>query len=422
MLTGTAPLASIVILALRSTTLAAKFGLAIFLGRYLDLSSLGLFGLATGAVILGPSVLGLGIVTIIMRDAVVLPLEQLTDQLRHYWTLTTSVYALVLVMTIAVAASLNATWVWALVVIIMLCEHFGNDVFQLLSNLERPLLANTNAFLRGAAWILIYIPLALADPNLQSLPAVFGFWLAGSMTALLQFAWVSRKWPWRSSLMLPFNMSWVKATIKKAFKLYISDLSFVASLQLDRYVVTAFLGLQLAGIYFLYWSVANAVSTLVSTSVLQIARPQLIKAYQEGGVPAHRQLVRACLKTTAQTSVAFSLAAALAFYFLLPFLKQPAVGDYLGALGLVVAGMAMRNIADVGAMSLFTARRDHLTMLTNVAGIAGLLLCQVVLLPFAGLYGAGAAILIAFAALALWRHLLLFGTSALAAASGKHRE
>jgi O-antigen/teichoic acid export membrane protein len=418
-LTSKSFLISILILGMRASTLACKFGLAIFVGSYLDLRALGLYGLAVGAIAFGPVVVGLGMVHVIMRDAVTLPMEKLTDELRHYWLFTTLVYAVALTAAVIAVVAFDASWLWVLIVAIMLFEHFGNDVFQLLSNLEQPLLANTNAFLRSTAWILIFVPLAVWVPDFRSLSALFVCWLGGSVVALIQFAWSSRSWPWREAFALPLKASWISANVKNSFVIYISDLSFVASQYVDRYLVTAFLGLRLAGVYFLYWSVANAVSTFVSIAVLQIRRPRLIRAYDEGGMPAHRKLLSESMKTTALASMAFSVVVAVAFYVVLPFLKQPAdVGNYLGAFALIMGGTALRNVADLGAMGLFTARRDHLTTLTNVASVIGLVLAQTVLLPVAGLNGAGLAIIIAFAAVILWRHRLLFGPLANEVKSG----
>ena len=397
------------ILAMRASTLACKLGLALFVGRYLDLSSLGIYGLVTGAVAIGPVVVGLGMVHVIMRDAVILPLDQLTGHLRHYWLFSLSIYVVMLALVSVTSLAGGVPWVIALVIAIMLFEHAGNDVFQLLSNLERPMLANVTAFLRGCAWILIYVPIAVWDPSFRSLPSLFGFWLAGSAVAVLLFAWASREWPWKAAFKLPFEFSWIKARIKSAYLVYISDLSFVASQNLDRYIVTAFLGLQVAGIYFLYWAAANAVSQFVSITVLQIQRPRLIRAFHEGGLAAHRQLVSRCMKSTISASVVFSVIVAGAFCLVVPVLNKPVFAVNLGAFGLIMLGMAVRNFADSGAMALFTARRDYLMTLTNVAAVVALVIAQVMLLPFAGLYGAGAAILIAFSAIAVWRHRLLFG-------------
>jgi O-antigen/teichoic acid export membrane protein len=106
--------------------------------------------------------------------------------------------------------------------------------------------------------------------------------------------------------------------------------------------------------------------------------------------------------------VVFSAGIGCAFYGLLPYLKQPAITDYLSAFWLIMAGMALRNIADFEAMALFTSHRDRIMTLTNVSAAVVLTFAQGLLLPFAGLYGAGAAILLTFSAMAFWRYRLLF--------------
>jgi O-antigen/teichoic acid export membrane protein len=400
---------SIAVLAMRASILACKFGLVIFIGRYLDLTSLGLYGLAAGAVSLGPVVIGMGMVQLIMRDAVTLSLEQVTIELRHYWCFTTSIYVLVLICAVVGTIALGASNLWWLVVVIMLFEHFGSDLFLLLSSLERPVLANVSAFLRGAAWILVYVPIAIWEPAFRTSAVLFEFWLGGSVSALLLFLWASRSWPWKAAFSSPFKPAWIMTTIRKAFVIYVADLSFVGSQYLDRYLVSFFLGLQLAGVYFLYWSVANAVGTLVSMIVFQIQRPRLIKAHHDGGALAHRQLTGKFMRTTISATVAFTVAVGCAFYIVLPILKQPAsVADHVAAFWVIMAGMAMRNIADFGAMALFTSRRDYMMTLTSLTAVIGLLLAQAVLLPLAGLNGAGAAILLTFLSISLWRYKLLF--------------
>jgi len=400
---------SIAILTMRASILACKFGLVIFIGRYLDLASLGLFGLASGAVSLGSVVIGMGMVHLIMRDAVTLSLVRVTSDLRHYWCFTTSVYVLVLICAVSITITLGASELWWLVIVIMLFEHFGSDVFLLLTSIERPVLANVSAFLRGAAWILVYIPIAVWDPTFRSDIVLFEFWLGGSVSAFLLFVWASRSWPWKAAFSLPFKLAWITTTIRKAFVIYVSELSFVGSQYLDRYLVTLFLGLQLAGVYFLYWSVANAVGTFVSMVVFQIQRPRLIRAYHDGGALAHRQLTGKFMKTTISATTVFSIAVGCVFYIVLPVLKQPtSIADHVTAFWVIMAGMALRNIADFGGMALFTSHRDHMMTLTNLAAVIVLVLAQGLLLPFAGLYGAGAAILFTFSAITLWRYKLLF--------------
>jgi O-antigen/teichoic acid export membrane protein len=408
-LIGKALSISIAITTMRASIMACKFALAIFIGRYFDLPSLGLYGLVAGAVAIGPVVIGMGMVHLIMRDAVTLPASQLADSLRHYWCFTASVYALLVAVAILLTIVFGVSGLWALVIVIILLEHLGKDVFQLLSNLERPLIANMSAFLGGAAWVLIYVPAAAWNPSLRSIPVLLGFWLGGSLIAFMLFVWTSRSWPWKAAFSLPFKHSWITRTVKHAFVIYISDLSFIASQYVDRYLISLFLGLKLAGIYFLYWSFANAASTFVSMVVLQVQRPVLIKAHHDGGALFHRELTFRFLKSTSLASAVASAATGCVFYIVLPFLDQPSVADHVAAFWLLLAAMTFRNIADFGAMALFTARHDRIMTLTNVVAAIVLVLAQVTLLPFVGLYGAGVAILITFSGVAFWRYKILFG-------------
>ena len=240
---------------------------------------------------------------------------------------------------------------------------------------------------------------------------LFEFWLVGSASAFLLFIWASRSWPWKAAILSPFKRSWITTTSKKAFPIYVSDLSFVGAQYLDRYLVSLFLGLELAGVYFLYWSAANAVGTFVHIVVLQVQRPHLIKAHHSGRASAHRELTSKFMKTTISMTALFSAAVGGAFYIVLPLLKQPSVADHLTAFWLIMAGISLRNVADFGAMALFTSRRDYMMTLTNLVAVIVLTAAQILLLPFAGLDGAGAAILLTFSAMTLWRYKLLFNPS-----------
>lgn len=117
------------------------------------------------------------------------------------------------------------------------------------------------------------------------------------------------------------------------------------------------------------------------------------------------------MQTTALATAALSIAIGLAFQVLLPWLEQPALAAQWSAFWLIVTGLAARYMADFGALSLFTAHRDRLTTVTNVASVCVLVLAQLALLPIAGLHGAGGAILLTSLIIALWRYWLLFGLS-----------
>jgi O-antigen/teichoic acid export membrane protein len=410
---------NLLIMAMRASIMGSKFALAIFIARYLDLSSLGLYGLAAGAIAVVPVVVNIGMNHLVMRDAVTASAAELTNSLRHYWSFVMSVYVILLTLAVLLTIVFDASALWILLIAVMLFEHIGYDVFYLFSNIQHHLSANANAFLRGAAWILVYVPLAIWEPNLRTLSHLFGSWLVAGMLSFVAFIYLSWSWPWRESFSIPFKPRVVTATIRKSVVFYVSDLSFVASQYLDRYLVTLFLGIEVAGSYFLFWTVANAATTFLGLVVQQQQRPLLINAYSVGGLSAHCQLCWRFMQTTVLATAALSIVIGFAFQILLPRLGQPSLANHLFVFWLIIAGMGFRCLADFGAMSLFTSHRDRLTTLTSVVSVGVLAIAQTILLPLAGLYGAGGAILITFVGITLWRYRLLFGFSSRALSRGK---
>ncbi|MDE5443886.1 polysaccharide biosynthesis protein [Bradyrhizobium sp. CSA207] len=412
-------LVDLVVMAMRASVMGCKFGLALFIARYLDLSSLGLYGLAAGAIAAVPIVVNLGMNHLLMRDAVTAPAGEMIDSMRHYWSFVISAYMVLLTIAILVTIVLGTSALWVLIVAVILFEHVGNDIFYLLSSLQHHLSANAIGFIRGAAWILVYVPLAIWDPSFRALPCLFGFWLAGSVVSIGLFVFLSWSWPWRASFSRPFRPSVITGAIRKSLLMLVSDLGFVASQYIDRYLITLLLGLKVAGIYFLFWTVGSSATTFLALVLQQKQRPLLISAYRTGGSSAHCQLAWRFMQTTALATLALSTAVGFAFQILLPWLDQPALAAQWSAFWLIVAGLGVRYMADFGALSLFTAHRDRLTTVTNVASVCVSVIAQVSLLPFAGLHGAGAAILFTSLVIAFWRYRLLFGFSLANVDSGR---
>ena len=69
------------IMAMRASIMGSKFALAIFIAHYLDLSTLGLYGLAAGAIAVVPVLVNIGMNHVLMRDAVTASAAELTDSL-----------------------------------------------------------------------------------------------------------------------------------------------------------------------------------------------------------------------------------------------------------------------------------------------------------------------------------------------------
>lgn len=399
------------VMSMRAAVMGSKFALAIFIAHYLDLSSLGVYGLATGAIAIVPVSVNIGMNHLLMRAAVNANLEELVRSLWQYFSFVSAIYILLLAIATVSAVMFGVASIWILLVAVIYLEHVGNDVFYLLSNRQRHLAANVIAFVRGAAWIAVYMPLAIAYPDMRTLSCLFAAWLIGGIISMMLFAWICRFWPWKA-FAGRFRVSFVIETVRQSYLFYVSDLSFVASQYIDRYLVTLFLGIKAAGVYFLFWTVANATTTFLGLVLQQKQRPLLIQAYAKGGIAAHRQLAWRFMQISAVATLALSVAITSAFQAALPWLGQTMLAGHLSVLWLIVTGMAVRYMADFGAMALFSSHEDRLMTITNVVSVIALVCAQLVLLPTAGLHGAGAAILLTSTGVLVWRYWSLFGSPA----------
>ena len=62
---------------------------------------------------------------------------------------------------------------------------------------------------------------------------------------------------------------WLFSGVPPSIPFYIKDLAATASLHLDRFVISFFLGLELTGVCTLFWSIANVVHNLAVYAVVQ---------------------------------------------------------------------------------------------------------------------------------------------------------
>src|SRR3982751_3152343 len=143
---------SLMILGLRSGTLAAKVALTVFVARFIGLQALGTYGLIfgfTGAVSVRAR---LGVLAVVCRNAVTQNLAEVTGFLRYYAFIQAGIYAAGLICAVVSALIWDRWALAATVVAIAALEQINDDLFTLLNHLRQPRLANLLMLIRSAGW------------------------------------------------------------------------------------------------------------------------------------------------------------------------------------------------------------------------------------------------------------------------------
>ena len=375
-------------MATRASALTLKFGLGFFLARYLDLRILGLYGLVVGATLVLPTLFRAGLTSTLTRATVNAQPAQLVDAIQHYllWVVGCYVAALLLLLGaqqlgFTDAGPVNLYLVW----LVVFAEHLAADLGLLFCNLYKTQMANMLGLVQTAIWVLPFCGLALFYPSWRSMDVLLSFWAAGTWVAVLGFGLVLSAWPWRGRA--PLRWQWYRSHLPVSAYLYLSDLTGTLAQFVDRYLIAVLIDIQHAGVYTLYFQLANAVYTLVSSSIINLHRPGVLSAFQKRNEALATALLHSLQKRALGSMVLMSLAGGLAFHGLAPLLHRPLVLQYLPLMWLTFVATGVKIACVTSFVELFGRHLDAHLFLLNVLILVLVALGSVALIPATGIYG-----------------------------------
>ncbi len=341
-------LSQLTLLVMRAGGTPAKFLLAIYTARYLSLSDLGIYGLLVGATTIVPAVLGLGMTDWVMRKIVDLPRTQALPLIASRLSLTLVMYLVLLPVALAVDVLLGAPLPVPIAILcgaILMLENLGAQATDMLITRRRIFLAYWLTFLRTGFWPIPVMAIGLLYPETRTLEALLLGWLAMlGVTWLILLGLVVPEGRWRH---LRPQKDFLSQELHGSLTLYVKDVSVSVSAFLDRFLISAFLGLEMTGVYTLFWSIANVMHSLAVYGVMQAQLPHLIASGQNPDQSEFRTLERRLQIEMGSWMLVIALGVAIATPLFLPFLNQPLVEDQSADLldrarGDLVAGRGRR--------------------------------------------------------------------------------
>jgi O-antigen/teichoic acid export membrane protein len=400
-------------LVLRAATLALRFGLSFYVVSVLGLHAAGTYGLALGAIGIAPAVIGWGLNYFVAREVVGLSPDAAASLVKTRLTVTLASLCLLTLAGGGIAALAGHQWqhVWLLVVVLIWFETLALDLYLPLIGLELATEANVIVFVRSALWVPAVVGLGIAWPEWRTLDALFAFWIASHVLSLALMAWFLRRWPVAARLAEPIDRSWIRDRLGRSWYIYLSDVGIVGSIFLDRYIVSAMLGLAATGIYTFYWSIANALQTLMQTSVVQLALPKMVKAYGLDDIAQWRRLLKAELLKAIVIAIGLALAMFVTMEVVFridPGGRFPRQRDlYL----LLLLTAVMRAGSDLLNVCITSTGRDRYYAASNIGGVILSLAFAFAGISLFGLVGSGigaltTAVILLASRLVYLRHVL----------------
>jgi O-antigen/teichoic acid export membrane protein len=381
---------------LRLASLAGKFGLSLYIVRYLSLDDLGLYGLVFSASMIAVVLYGGRIDHDLARRIVDMPTDKTRALLRDQTVFFLLNYAATLPLVFVMYAFRGETLAFLLLGYLICCfESYANLLFVTTTYLGRPILANVVFFIRAGLWSLLVIALGLALTSTRTLWVVLTFWVAGAFASIVVNLWHLDVVHWPGPRAVAVNWAQVRSALRQSFPIWIGSLGLTGGSYLDRFVLGAFLDLKVVGLATFYTSFTAAIVTLVGSGVLSVAAPKLVGSASRADASSYNRELRRAGFTAAALGGGLCLLVWIAVGQFAAILHLREIEESMLAFGLLMLATLLRLVAETGFFGLYSRHRDRAIWVGNIAFLAASLLFNLLLVPFLGLTGLGIASVLA---------------------------
>lgn len=395
---------TLLMLGLRASSLAAKFALTLFIAKFMSLEDLGLYGLIAVGGTLVPALFGLGLNGPASRSAVGAQTAEAVRIASSRMAITVLLHLLFTPIAVAIAVyalPAHYTPLVIVVAVVLVLENLACDVHSVLLARFRATLAAVLLFIRSGAWPFFFIAAAWLYPSLRTVEVIVAFWLASLVAlfaTLVVMASVARYWRW-----VRFDPALIRQFFRRSTNFYLSDIGQSGVLYLDRFLVTSFLGLEAAGVYTFFWSLTNAVNSLILNAVTTPLGPTVISAVKLGERLAIVNACRTLFKEVSLWCVGLSVGLFCVMPVILWHLGNSKISDHKLVFVAMLIATVLRTVSEAADSVLYAYHADRKLALISLSAVAVSALSITALAPWLGLLGAALAMCCVALFLFSWR-------------------
>ena len=395
---------------LRLLSLAGKFLLALYMGRYLSLSAIGVYGLVFSAVQILGVLLGQELNFVVCREIVPLDpkacLIRMRDQAALYGV---NYLALVVAMTICVM--LRSTEISPKILYytttLAILESFCTVTQFNLNARQKQLAASWLFVVRTSAWVLPVVAIGILNPSLRTMDSILIGWIIGGIVCLAGTIWVWRDLPWSSVVSLPIDWRWIRSCIKKTHLVWLGMISLTVGGFGERFVVEHVLTIEDVGIVTFYFSFTNALLVFAQSAVLVFSTPRLITYHAEADSKSFRQEALYAVTHTAFGCALLAACIGIGVTGLAYLLGRHAILVAIGTFWLMLGGAWLRVNAEALKSVIYARHQDRAIWLGDLLFVVPAVGFNLIFVPWFGLPGVGYSAIAASFLLLIWRYMHL---------------
>lgn len=397
-----------------------KFLLIFFLARILPPEEVGMYGLFAATVNYSMYLLGLDFYTFSGRAMLHAKNTMWPAMLRDQAVLFICSYLVVfpLLGFVFFFGLLPVKYVQVFYVLLVV-EHLSQELNRLMVTMGKPLAAGVYLFIRSGAWCYALIAAYVGEFIKIDLQIVLRLWAIADSLVLIGGIFLLRKLPW-ANLTWSINWAWIYQGLKVAALFLMGTLAARGMLTLDRYVVEAYSGREMLGVYTFYMGICFSLISFVDAAVFSFRYPVLVSLYKSNQQAAFKSARRDFGRQTLLAVMALALVAGLLIVPVLEWIGKPIYMQHLPIFFMLLAASVLYVISHIPHYALYAMGHDRSIVGAHIVGFAAFIIFTVILAPRYEMRGVAVALLMAIAFVGVLKQWKFLSVNKLRSAADEH--
>ena len=254
--------------ALRLLVIGAKFGLFMFLGKFVAESDIGVYGMIATIVMLLAQILGMEFHYYNTREIQKKPVGTRGSLIRDQFVLHFMTYCITfpLVILFFIFGFIDFIYIFYFYAL-LLFECLSQELFRILAANQMPVAATFNLFFRTVPWVVVSAIFIYFNLSESVVKVILLSWFLSSLSATVFSLFILRHEISLSKIRTKIDFQWIKRGIISVVPFMISAIAGSTALAIDKFIIKYSIGDAALGIYFFMFSLAGGYYTLLTFSV-----------------------------------------------------------------------------------------------------------------------------------------------------------
>ena len=364
-------------------SIALKFLLTIYIGKYYPEESLGGYGLFCTTIASSFCIIGFGFDGYASREIVSRSKPEKYLYIKSTFNFYILSWAIVtpFIFVLTRTSSINFEG-FLYYYSILLFETCANVFVVIFNILNKTVISNIVIFICQSCWIVFAILFDLINNHKnQSLEGILLLWLCGAISACI-FGLFHLKRTFPKEKVPATNWPWIKSGFSVCYLYFISAIGYKSIEFSDRYFVNIKYGAAKAGVYIFYSQIANLISVGINITVISNLYPSLVESLVNFNLEKYNLVRRKMYQRVALLGSLFFVLVLLFSRFALHLVGKDSFYSDIYVLYILLASNLAMNFSFIPHYCQMGLRQDKLMVLTTLVGSGFSIFAHILTLKF----------------------------------------